>query len=224
MKQHSDKAIVLTRTNYGEKDRIVTFLCQKNGKITALAKSVRGQKSRLAGGVELFSIAEISFIEGKGDLKTLTGARLTRHFGSITKDLDKSGLAFEMLKILGKSMQQDHGQEYFYVLEKSLECLDDSSYDPQIIELWFGVQMLHRMGVFGEIKPDTIPVGVNRFNFDYSDHRFVANQPGMFDQNDLKLLHLALHGNAPIKLDGNRDLQKLTSLIRSLLKTSVFEV
>lgn len=224
MKSIADKAIVLSRTNYGEKDRIITFLTEKNGKLSTLAKSVRGQKSRLAGGVELFSISEISYIAGKSDLRTLTGARLVKHFGSITKDLDKSNLAYDMLKVVGKLSEDGHGQEYFRIVSTAFSCLDDISNDPILVYVWFGVQSLHEMGVLATVKPDHIPKEVTQFNFDYSDQRFVPKEGGLFSQNDLKLLDLSLKSSSPIRLEVARDLTNLASLIRSLLKTNVFEV
>lgn len=224
MKTRSDHAIVIARTNYGEKDRIVTLLCQESGKITVLAKSVRGPKSRLVGGVELFSVAEINYVEGRGGLSTLTGARLIKHFGGITNGLDRSNLAFQTLKIIHKAVDQDHGQEYFSMLVTLLRSLDDDTFDLDLVEVWFGVQLLHTLGVFGRVKPEKIPDGTTSFAFDYADQRFVARESGEFEKNDLKLLDLCLKSNVPPKLTELRDMKKLLFLIRSLLKSSVFEV
>lgn len=47
------RAIVLRRTNYGETDRILNLLTPE-GKKSVLAKGVRREKSKLAGGIELF--------------------------------------------------------------------------------------------------------------------------------------------------------------------------
>ena len=51
-------AIVLRRTNYGESDRILSLLTPE-GKIAVLARGVRKEKSRLAGGIELFSTDDV---------------------------------------------------------------------------------------------------------------------------------------------------------------------
>ena len=67
MKQQTTPAIILRRTNYGEADRIVTFLTPI-GKIRAMVKGVRRSKSKLAGGIELFSESTVTFLETRGDL------------------------------------------------------------------------------------------------------------------------------------------------------------
>ena len=64
------KAIVLRRTNYGEADRILQFLTPL-GRQGALARGVRREKSRLAGGIELFAISDIVITEGRGELGLL---------------------------------------------------------------------------------------------------------------------------------------------------------
>ncbi|MCA9348456.1 DNA repair protein RecO, partial [Candidatus Saccharibacteria bacterium] len=60
------RAIILRRINYGEADRILTMLTSDFGKIRLIAKGVRKQKSRMAGGLELFGVSEINFIKGRG--------------------------------------------------------------------------------------------------------------------------------------------------------------
>ena len=72
------EAIVLRRTNYGEADRILKLITPL-GQRSAMAKAVRREKSKLAGGIELFAISDVTIQTGKGDLGVLTSARLI-HF------------------------------------------------------------------------------------------------------------------------------------------------
>ena len=66
------KAIVLRRTNYGEADRILTLLTPL-GQRNAIARGVRREKSRLAGGIELFAVSDVVLHRGKGSLYTMAG-------------------------------------------------------------------------------------------------------------------------------------------------------
>jgi len=79
-------AIVLSRLNYGEADRIITVITPDNGKLRLMAKGVRRVKSKLAGGIELFIVSSLTFIKGKGDIGTLVSSRLQTHFSSIVTD------------------------------------------------------------------------------------------------------------------------------------------
>jgi len=67
MNMRRTSAIVLRRTNYGEADRILQLLTP-DGKRGVMAKGVRREKSRLAGGIELFAICEVVITDGKGEL------------------------------------------------------------------------------------------------------------------------------------------------------------
>ena len=53
------QAIVLRRTNYGEADRILKVITPQ-GQRSIMAKGVRREKSKLAGGIELFAISDMT--------------------------------------------------------------------------------------------------------------------------------------------------------------------
>ena len=82
MKTIKTPAIVLRRTNYGEADRILQLLTP-DGKLSVMAKRARREKSRLSGGIELFSICDVVVGEGKGELGILTSARLVHFYNNI---------------------------------------------------------------------------------------------------------------------------------------------
>src|SRR5256885_8858328 len=100
------QAIILNRTDYGEADRIISFLTPDHGKLKAIAKGVRKSKSKLAGGIELFSVSEVSFIIGRSEINTIISTRLVKHYGNIVKDLDRTGAAYEFIKSLNKATEE----------------------------------------------------------------------------------------------------------------------
>ena len=86
------QAIVLRRTNYGEADRILHLLTP-DGRRSVMARGVRKEKSRLAGGIELFALCDVVIGEGRGELGVLTSARLVhfyRHILCCTRRTDNS--------------------------------------------------------------------------------------------------------------------------------------
>ena len=66
MSAERTQAIVLRRTNFGEADRILTLLTPL-GQRGAMARGVRREKSKLAGGIELFG-ALVKRLEAQGYL------------------------------------------------------------------------------------------------------------------------------------------------------------
>ena len=118
MNQQRTTAIVLTRVDYGEADRIVTVLTPDAGKLSLIAKGVRRVKSKLAGGIELFSTSEITYIPGRGSVSTLVSSRLVRHYGRIVQDIDRTMLGYELMKLLHKVTEDEPERDYYELLEQ----------------------------------------------------------------------------------------------------------
>jgi len=82
------RGFVIKKTGRGEADQLFTIYTQDFGKLEVLGKAVRKIKSKLRGGIGLFYLSEIEFIQGK-KTKTLTGAILIEKFPNIRKSLKK---------------------------------------------------------------------------------------------------------------------------------------
>src|ERR1035437_5796157 len=141
MKQFVTKGIILTRTEFGEADRIITLLTPDHGKLHLMAKGVRRIKSKLAGGIELFSVSSITYVLGRGELGTLISTRLIKHYHNIVKDIDRTMLGYDFIKCLNKVTEDDPGAEYFDFLDRTFEALDDAKISAAIIKLWFDIQL-----------------------------------------------------------------------------------
>ena len=104
-------AYVLRRTNFGEADRILNLITPE-GKMSAIAKGVRKEKSKLAGGVEMFTLSEVNLHFGKGDLAVLTGAKMVRFYGEIMKDLSMMEMASGFLKEINRASEMVDSAEF----------------------------------------------------------------------------------------------------------------
>jgi hypothetical protein len=59
---------VLRKLDYGEADRIFTFLTREHGKVGAIAKGVRRQESKLGPSLELYGHVDLLLAKGRGEL------------------------------------------------------------------------------------------------------------------------------------------------------------
>jgi len=82
------QGFVIKKTDRGEADQLFTIYTKDFGKLEILGKAIRKIKSKLRGGIELFYLSEIEFIQGK-TYKTLTDAILIESFPNIRKALKK---------------------------------------------------------------------------------------------------------------------------------------
>jgi DNA repair protein RecO (recombination protein O) len=200
MRQFRTKGIILNRTDYGEADRIITFLTPDNGKVRAIAKGVRKSKSKLAGGIELFSVSDISFIPGKREISTVVSTRLLIHYGEIVKDIDRTNAGYGFIKKLDKATEEAADESYFNLLNESFKALDKSNVDLGLIMVWFEAQLLRlgghtpnlRTGPNGEkLNPD------DKFSFNFDNMAFEPNPSGSFSRDHIKFLRLLFSDNQP---------------------------
>lgn len=202
MNQIVTTGVVLARLNYGEADKIITVLTPDHGKIRVMARGVRKVKSKLAGGIELFSISSITFIPGRKDIGTLVSTRLQTHYSFIVEDLDRTMLGYDLLKYINKATQDECDSEYYLLLVTALANLSDKTIDPILTKCWFMAQLLELLGHSPNVKTDTTgePLSPKKtYQFDYDEMGFRAAPNGTIGSNQIKLLRL-LFTEKPEKL------------------------
>jgi DNA repair protein RecO (recombination protein O) len=224
MKTITTKGIVLSRTDYGEADRIIKFLTPEHGKISAIAKGVRKTKSKLAGGIELFSVSDITFIIGRSEIYTLISTRLDKHYGNIVKDLEHTNVGYELIKLINRTTADHPEESYFRLLNLAFEALDDPKLDSSVTALWFYMQLLKLAGHSPNLKTDSAGTELlpsAAYNFDLDNMSFIFQEPkeGTYDAKHIKFLRLGFAAGRPQTLHRVEDVQKLANSINELVAT-----
>jgi len=154
MNQMVVESIVLRRTDYGEADRILSLICADIGKVSTMAKGVRKMKSKLAGGIELLAVNEVTLIKGKSDFYTLRSARMKRSFSSILETYERSQQAFSALKQVSKLVEEGEGATFYPAIKVYLGSLDDGL-DLELADLWWNLRLLTLLGHKPNLDTDT---------------------------------------------------------------------
>jgi DNA repair protein RecO (recombination protein O) len=220
MNQLQASGIILRRTDYGEADRILTFLTPEHGRIRTIAKGVRKQKSKMAGGIELFSISELHFIKGKGDIDTLTSTRLQKHFGNIVKELERTNVGYDCLKLIQRTTEDNCEPEYFELLSSVLGALDDLTIVPSLTQAWFYIRLLMLAGHQPELGTDSSGQALEAgksyvFDFEAGSFRAVQGDYGVAS-GVIKLLRLCTQVS-PAKLAKVQGLDAILPAANQLL-------
>lgn len=223
MKQLTGKGIILSRTDFGEADRILTILTPDQGKLRLMAKGVRKVKSKLAGGIELFSVSDIVYIKGRSDIGTLISTRLIRHYGKIVRDVTRTMLGYDLIKLLNKATEDEPESDYFDLLDQSFAALDDSTVPVELIRQWFMAQLLrlsgHTPNLTHAVGGAKLEAG-ERYDFSFDDAAFVARADGSFATDDIKFLRILFSTNPPAvmaKVGGAEELIGRTARIVEVL-------
>lgn len=211
MTQLRTKAIILSRTNYGEADRIMNLITPAHGKVSVIAKGVRREKSKLAGGVELLAVSELVLHQGKGALKLVTSARLEIFYGKILGDYDRLQFAYYVLKDVSKAAEVVPEPEFYGITEAALESLNKLIIPLPLIEMWYRLQMAILLGVGLNLATDAagdkLVVG-ETYRFSIDDMAFEKDPRGEYTADHIKLLRVASANNPEIinKVAGTGDL------------------
>lgn len=224
MNQLTTTAIVLARTNYGEADRIITILTPDHGKLRLMAKGVRRVKSKLAGGIELFSVSDVTFIKGRSDIGTLVSARLRRHYGHIVGEIERVQLGYDLIKLLNKNIEDEAEGEYFELLEYAFQALDDVTIGEELIRTWFQAQLLRLGGHTPNLQTDAFGEKLDphaSYEFDFDSMAFVQHEQGQLTADHIKFTRLIFSGNQPNVLQHVRGNAELLASVRPLVN-SVF--
>jgi DNA repair protein RecO len=199
VKQLISKGIILSRTDYGEADRIITILTPEYGKLRLIAKGVRKSKSKLAGGIELFSVSDIGFINGRGEVGTLVSSRLDRHYGKIVHDIDRVQLGYDLIKLLNRATEDHLDSWYFTLLEHAFIGLDDDAISLLLINTWFRARLLKMAGHMPNLVQDEQGDRLKedlRYNFDIEAMTFAKHDSGRYYSKNIKFLRLVFSDNS----------------------------
>lgn len=221
MEKINTKGIVLRRLDYQEADRIVRFITADKGKVSVIAKGVRKAKSKLAGGIELFSISEVGFIKGKSDLGTLVSCRLEKHFDNIVKDIDKTMLGYQMLKKVDKVTEDNDNEEFYAIIKTSLNALDDASIPIELIEIWFVLRVLDAEGRLPNLMTNSKGEKLEEkesYTFDFDSMSFIEKANGEFIASDIKFLRLVTSQRIPQNLKNIVGLESYLPKVLGLTK------
>lgn len=184
---------VLRRTNYAEADRILNLITPQ-GKISAIAKGVRKEKSKLAGGIEMFTLSNYNIYLGRGEFGVITSVKMQKYYDNIIKNFTKMELAAMMLKKISRTAENSDSSEYFEIIDQSLASLDMGD-DDELTESWFLMRLGKAAGEEINLYRDADGEKLNpelRYFWNTGENSFVLHDSGEFGANEIKMLRLLL--------------------------------
>jgi DNA repair protein RecO (recombination protein O) len=134
-------AIVLSRFDLGEADRVLTLITPQHGKLKAIAKGIRRPTSRLGGSLEPF--AELTVVLARGRTSdVVTEVHVGHAWLALRARLESAATAWYLAELADRSLEERHAAEPLYaLLRRSYELLD-AGMDPGRVARWYEV---HRM-------------------------------------------------------------------------------
>lgn len=188
------KAIVLRRTKYGETDRILNLLTPE-GRKSCVAKGVRKEKSKLAGGIEIFTVSEITIHESeKSELGILTSAKMLKSYLGIISDLDRFNLGSKIIKLANQVSENVDSPELFQLVNQCFWGLD-KGVSLELVETYFLFNLTRISGEEINLHRDTNGEKLsseNVYTWDTLEKSLKPEPLGKIDADHIKLMRLIL--------------------------------
>lgn len=147
MNLHSSEAIILRHIDYGEADRIVTFLTPGQGRLKGFARAARKSRRRFGAALEPFSQVRLHWSAPRsGDLLSLREAELLDLRAGLRQDLAALALAGYGCELVDELLGEAHGHcDAFALLTAYLDHLSGGGAGPEA-RLLLELRLLHLAG------------------------------------------------------------------------------
>jgi DNA repair protein RecO (recombination protein O) len=149
-RRYTTEAIVLSRFDYGEADRILTLLTPDHGKFKAIAKGIRRQKSRIGGSLEPFAELRLALAHGR-TFDVVTQVSVVHPWLRLRDDLVSFGTASYLAELADRTQEERHaGQAVYLLLKRAYELLDGGM-APGRVARWYELHLADELGVRPEV-------------------------------------------------------------------------
>jgi DNA repair protein RecO (recombination protein O) len=149
-RRYTTDAIVLSRFDLGEADRVLTLITPGIGKLKAIAKGVRRPTSRLGGSLEPFAELTVALARGR-TFDVVTEVRVGHAWLRLRDDLESAATAWYLAELADRSLEERHAAEPLYALVRRAYELLDAGMDPGRVARWFEMHLLDELGVRPEV-------------------------------------------------------------------------
>ena len=124
---YKTQGIILKKQDQGEANRTFKVFCREYGKVTMFAISERKITSKLRGGLELFSLSYLEFIQGKNKKLLVEAVPLKQYLVSLQNSFCLH-LAFKIAELVDEYMaEQEKDERVWDLLLYSLHDLQQGS-------------------------------------------------------------------------------------------------
>lgn len=150
-RMYKTQAIVLSRFELGEADRVLTLLTPHDGKIKAIAKGVRRPKSRIGGAVEPFAELHLVLVHGR-TFDVITQASVGEAWLRLRDRLESAATAWYVGELAERAVEERAAAYPVYaLLRRAFQLLDDGM-APGRVARWFEYGLADALGMRPEVE------------------------------------------------------------------------
>ena len=138
--------LVLRETKYKDSDKILTLLCESEGKITASARRTLQTNSKLGSAIQLFSFSEFVLFGNKGRW-SINEARTIEEFRGLRNEISSLALAAYFAELLELASDEDMPNPSILRLAlNSFYALSNNIFNKKLIKAAFELRLVSYAG------------------------------------------------------------------------------
>lgn len=148
------RALVLRKIDFGDTSRIAQFYTEDFGKISAIIKGARTQRSKTGMLIDTMNYLQIIFYSKETrEVQIVSDVDLIKHYSRIREDFDKFKHASAIVELLSSLTLENEGhKKLFYGTVRILELLDESPNDPKYLFAKYFLFFLREMGYYFQVE------------------------------------------------------------------------
>jgi DNA repair protein RecO (recombination protein O) len=147
---YKTQAIVLSRFELGEADRVLTLLTPHDGKLKAIAKGVRRPRSRIGGSVEPFAELHLVLVRGR-TFDVITQASVGEAWLALRDRLESAATAWYIGELAERAVEERAAAYPVYaLLRRAFQLLDDGM-APGRVARWYEYGLADALGMRPEV-------------------------------------------------------------------------
>jgi len=151
-RRYTTDAIVLSRFDFGEADRILTLITPGSGKLKAIAKGIRRPTSRIGGSLEPFAELQVSLARGR-NFEVVTQVSVGHAWLRLRDSLEGAATAWYLAELADRSLEERTAAEPLYsLLRRAYELLDAGMAAGRVAR-WYEMHLADELGVRPEVDP-----------------------------------------------------------------------
>ena len=149
-RRYTTDAIVLSRFDLGEADRVLTLITPGLGKLKAIAKGIRRPTSRLGGSLEPFAELTVALARGR-TFDVVTQVSVGHAWLNLRDSLESAATAWYIAELADRSLEERHAAEPLYSLLRRAYELLDAGMAPGRVARWYEMHLLDELGMRPEV-------------------------------------------------------------------------
>ncbi|HEX9044688.1 MAG TPA: DNA repair protein RecO [Candidatus Limnocylindrales bacterium] len=143
-------AIVLSRFDLGEADRVLTLVTPDEGKLKAIAKGIRRPTSRIGGSLEPFAELRVALARGR-TFDVVTQVVVGHAWLRLRDSLESAATAWYLAELADRSLEERHEAGPLYALLRRAYELLDAGMAPGRVARWYEMHLADELGMRPEV-------------------------------------------------------------------------